>query len=55
MNKQEIKTKVDELGHKIDDGVENYAEKHSYSKGQVWLLATGALCLIGLAVYVYFR
>lgn len=52
MDKEQIKSKVinvgqevDNAGHKIDDFVEDTAEKHNYPKWKIWL----GLVVIGLA------
>jgi hypothetical protein len=37
MDKDQIKTKVNEIGHAIDDKVEASAIKHNESKWKVWL------------------
>ena len=52
MDKEKLVTKVDETGHKIDDFVENTAEKHNYPKWKVWLGIAAVLVLVGLAVAV---
>jgi hypothetical protein len=42
--------KLDKAGHKIDDWVEDTAEKHNYPKWKVWAgLTVGALASIGAA------
>ena len=50
MDKDQIKNKVDNAGHKVDDWVEATAEKHSFPKWKVWLGIAVALSLVGLAV-----
>lgn len=49
MDKQKFVTKVDSLGHAIDDSVESYAEKHKYPKWKVWL---GAAVILGIILAV---
>ena len=50
MNKEQIKTKITETGHEIDDYVEDTAEKHNYPKWKIWLGMTILLALAGLAI-----
>lgn len=48
MDKQKLVTKGDTLGHKIDDSVGVYAEKHKYPKWKVWI---GLAVIIGIIAY----
>jgi len=50
MDKEQIKNKVDNTSHKIDDRVEDTAEKHNYPKWKVWLGLAVTLLLVGLAI-----
>ena len=50
MDKEQIKNKIDNTGHVVDDWVEDTAEKHSFPKWKVWLGLAVALLLVGLAI-----
>jgi len=50
MNKEQIKTKITETGHEVDDWVEDTATKHNYPKWKVWLGMAIVLALTGLAI-----
>ena len=52
MNKEQIKTKITETGHEIDDFVEDTAANHNYPKWKVWLGIAAVLVLVGLAAAV---
>ena len=42
--------KLDNTGHKVDDWVEDTAEKHNYPKWKVWFgVAIGVLALVGIS------
>jgi hypothetical protein len=44
----EVKDKANQAGHKIDDWVEDTAEKHSFPKWKVWLgIGIAALAVVG--------
>jgi basic membrane lipoprotein Med (substrate-binding protein (PBP1-ABC) superfamily) len=53
MKKDELKKKVNDVGHAIDDGVEAAAEKHNFAKWQVWLGLAAAVLLVALVAKVW--
>ena len=49
MDKEKIKTEFGDTGHKIDDFVEDTAEKHNYPKWKVWVgFAIAGLAVVGV-------
>ena len=42
--------KINEVGHKIDDGIEQISEKHGFTKFQTWLYV--ALAAIGAVTVI---
>jgi hypothetical protein len=50
MDKAKITKKINQVGHAIDDHVENTAAKHKFTKFQVWVgLGIGVLAIVGAA------
>ncbi|WP_371366330.1 hypothetical protein SRRS_07360 [Sporomusa rhizae] len=49
MNKEQIKSKVNETGKKVDNWAEDTAIKHNYPKWKIYLgVVIGILAVIGL-------
>ena len=49
MDKEKVKNTMDDAGHKIDDWVEDTAEKHNYPKWKIWFgLVTVGLAAVGI-------
>lgn len=49
MDKEQIKNKANEVGNKVDSWAEEKAEKHNFTKTQVFVgVAIGVLAITGL-------